>query len=342
MGHLLPVVVLLIACSDLLQAARFFHLKDKTLIVEVDRKNPKSGETVTIECNTTAHTDAIDSKEIQWSKRGKTGKTLTVRVSERPDAQNYTCMLRNEVLDYTHVILYEVNLPVLHRMLKVEHAISCSIKNYSGHFTCSWNGTLDANTEFFFEAFDNNRDTQLQCENITKHTIEGHAIPSYTVSCHDTHTCHYSENPSIDVELHVLDKNRYELHKKSFTLRNIIKPDPPHDLRIENKNDFSLHWKYPKTWCNSYSFYGLVFNVKVERKPPHGEENYLNIDNTSLSLDHTDVTQFCVQARDMYHVNSYWSNWSCAKKKNKKKHKEEKDKKKKKKGKKNKKTHNTK
>ncbi|XP_056425492.1 interleukin-12 subunit beta [Hyla sarda] len=315
MGHIVPVVILLIACSDLLQASRFFHLKEKTLIVEVDRLKTKSGETVTIECNTTAHSNAaLDNKRIHWSKKGRTGKTLTVRVSERPDAQNYTCMLGNEIIDYTQVVIHEVNQHPIRRILKVKSPISCMIKNYHGHFTCSWNGTSEPNIEFFFEAFDKNSDSPLTCGNIEKHNTEGNAIPSYTVHCHDAHTCHYSEDPSIDVELHVLTKTMYEHHTKSFTLRNIIKPDPPQDLRLENiNNDLYLHWNYPKTWCNSHSFYGLVFNIKVERKSPNEEENYLNVDNTSLFLGHNEVTQFCVQARDMYHVNSSWSNWSCAK-----------------------------
>ncbi|XP_044133854.1 interleukin-12 subunit beta [Bufo gargarizans] len=314
MGHLLAAVILLV-CTDLLQASKPFHLKEKTLIVEVDYTNRKTGEIVTIECNTTAYTNAaIDSKKIQWSKKGHRGKTLTVQVSESPDAKNYTCTLENiGIIDYTHIVLHNVNQPFYRGILNVENPISCMMKNYSGHFTCSWSGTKDySNPEFFFEAFSNN--SSLPCERIEKHITEGNAIPSYTVNCHDTQTCHYSEDPSIFVELHVLAKNRYEQHKKSFTLRNIIKPDPPQDLHIHKAaKNLSLQWEYPKTWCSSHLFYQLMFNVKVERKNSKKDVNYPNVDKTYMSVDHMDISQFCVQARDMYHINSYWSNWSCSK-----------------------------
>ncbi|XP_066445625.1 interleukin-12 subunit beta isoform X2 [Eleutherodactylus coqui] len=314
MGHLLPTLILLI-CTDLLHASTNFHLKEKTLIVEVDYTNGKTVETVTINCDTSAYPDAAtDSKNIQWSKRGHIGKTLTLKVSELPDARNYTCKLDNiGIVDYTHIVLHKASLPFYHRILNVQNPINCMTKNYSGYFTCSWNGTKDnPNPEFFFEAFNNN--STLLCDGIEKHTTEGNVIPGYTVNCYDSQICHYSEDPSIHVELHVIAKNRYERHEKSFTLRNIIKPDSPQDLHIHKKDEkLSLRWKYPKTWCNAHLFYQLIFNVKVERKSPNGEENYVGIEKTSLSVDYDDITQFCVQARDMYHVNSCWSNWSCAK-----------------------------
>ncbi|KAM3924819.1 interleukin-12 subunit beta [Leptodactylus fuscus] len=307
MGHLLPIAILLIS-TDLLQASRLFHLKDKTLIVEVDSKNWKA---VTVECNTTGYNNA-ESKKIQWSKRGHTGKTLTVKVSERADAKNYTCALENiGIVDYTHIVLHEVTLPIYRQILSVENPISCMIKNYSGHFTCSWNGSMDyPNTEFFFEAFSDN--STLHCGHIEKHYTESNAIASYSVHCHNTQLCHYSEDPSIFVELHVLARNRYERHNKSFTLRNIIQPDPPQDLHIR-KEDHSLHWKYPESWCNAHSFYQLIFNIIVKRNRTNKEEIYSNIEKTHLSVNFNDVAQFCVQARDMYQVNSYWSNWSCSK-----------------------------
>ncbi|CAN2391085.1 hypothetical protein PRIEUP_LOCUS1124 [Pristimantis euphronides] len=312
MGHLLPTLMLLL-CVDLLQAASDFKLKKKTVIVEVDYINGKTEEIVTMECNTDAYTDAVNGgKKIQWSKKNQTGKNLTVKVSELPDAKNYTCKLEDiGVIDYTHVVLHKVNQPVFHRILNVENPIRCMMKNYSGYFTCSWNETKDhPNPEFFFEAFNNN-DTLL-CDSIEKHSGEENAIPSYTVNCHDTRICHYSEDPSIHVVLHVLARNRYEEHKKSFTLINIIKPDPPQDLHLHKEdNNISLRWKYPKTWCNAHLFYRLIFNVKIERESSTEEENYTDVEKTSLSVDYDDVTQFCVQARDMYHVNSYWSNWSC-------------------------------
>ncbi|XP_069618051.1 interleukin-12 subunit beta isoform X1 [Ranitomeya imitator] len=338
MGHLLPTLLLLI-CTDLLQASKYFHLKEKTLIVEV--QNYK-GETVTLECNTTAYTSAeIDSKKIRWNRRGHTGKTLTVEVSEKPDAKNYTCKLENGgIIDYTHIVVHDLGHSFYKKSLKVKNPISCIMKNYSGHFTCSWNGTNDPNIEFFFEALNN--DSTVACGSIEKQTPEGNPVPSYTVTCHDTHICRYSEDPGYSVTLHVLNVTTYERYNHFFTLRNIIKPDPPQNLHINKAdNSLSLQWKYPKTWCNAHLFYPLIFNVKVERKGPHQEENYLNVHQEVLPVDYKDITQFCVQARDMFHVHSYWSNWSCSKKEeNTEKQNKEKDKKNKKKKKKSKKKEN--
>lgn len=316
MGHLLPTIILLIVCTDLLKASKFFHLKEKTLIAEI---HGETGDTVTLECNTSAHTHAAtDSNKIQWSMKGHKGKTLTVTVSELPDAKNYTCKLENYgIIDYTRVVMHKVNLPYYKQILAEENPISCMMKNYSGQFTCSWNGTVKhPKPEFFFEAFLIDSNTTLPCDSIEEYIAEENAVPSYTVNCHDIQICHYTEDPSIFVQLHVISKNRniYEQHNTTFPLRNIIKPDPPQDLHINKESDNpSLKWHYPKTWCNAHLFYQLVFNVKVERKRPHKEKNYLNVDKTHLSVDYNDVTQFCVQARDMYHVNSYWSNWSCYK-----------------------------
>ncbi|KAM4038341.1 interleukin-12 subunit beta [Anomaloglossus baeobatrachus] len=344
MAQLLPALLLLI-CADLLQASKYFHLKEKTLIVDVHKQNGKrKGETVTVECNTSAYTDAaIDSKKIHWNKNGHKGNTLTVQVSERPDSKNYTCKLENSgIIDYTHIVIHEMHQPFFQKILNVKNPIRCIMKNYNGHFTCSWNGTRDPNTEFFFEALNNRNNTTVPCESIKKHTTEENVIPSYTVTCHDTQICNYSEDHSFFVMLHVLDMTRYEEHHKFFTLQNIIKPDPPQNLHINmTDNSLFLQWNYPKTWCNARLFYPLIFNVKVERKGSPKAENHPNVHKEVLPVNYKDVTQFCVQARDMFHVDSHWSNWSCSKKEeNTKTQKTDKDKKKKKNKKKGKKKQN--
>ncbi|XP_072001578.1 interleukin-12 subunit beta isoform X2 [Engystomops pustulosus] len=330
MGHLFTGVILLV-CINLLQAFSYFPFKEKTLIVEGDINGIRM-ERVTMECNTSGY--AADSRNIHWSKRGHKGKHLTVIVNEPKDAKNYTCSLGNVgIVDYTNILLHVVDQPLYLGILGVEYPVNCTMKNYSGHFTCSWNGTLDPNPEYFFHAFSVTSNSTMFCEGIEKHFTDGNEFPYYTVTCYDDQICHYSEDPIIYVELHIIAKNIYEKHNMSFTLRNIIKPDPPQNLHILKENrDLSLRWDYPKSWCNAHLFYPLIFNVRVERQSRNQEEIYPIMEKRHLSVDYSDVKKFCVQARDMYHVNSYWSNWSCSKgQKTMEKPKNDKKKKKKKK-----------
>ncbi|XP_075066269.1 interleukin-12 subunit beta isoform X2 [Mixophyes fleayi] len=317
MPVLAPIVIILILCVHPLQGAWELPIKDKTLVVDMSSKD--ASETVKIECN------AADHQSVRWDRRPDKHKTISITVTETADGGKFTCKTADgNVLDYKVVLLNLLHLPVFKRILPyARQPITCKVKNYSGHFSCSWSATV-SNPEFIFEAHRGNH-------SITCHKpVREDSV--YTVHCHDTQSCQYAEEVhNITIVLHAIHQKKYENHTLSFAMREILKPDPPQELvlnKTKHHKHVSLHWKYPKTWCSVHSFFPLIFNIKITKDNQDLLEHRENVEETDLVLYHKGISSFCVQARDKY-FNSSWSEWSCYKLEKKSKNKKQKRKKKK-------------
>ncbi|XP_063786123.1 interleukin-12 subunit beta [Pseudophryne corroboree] len=276
----------------------------RTLVVDINSKDEHAKEMVKIECNATDH------QSVQLNRDSHRQKTLSITVKELADVGTVTCHTSTGIVDSKDILLNSLNLPVFKRIFShKKEPVQCKVKNYSGQFSCSWN-SADNSPEFIFEAHRGNY--SLMCQEPVRENSD------YTVECHDTQSCHYAEEEqNITVILHAIRHKRYENHTLSFALREIIKPDPPQDLllnKTKNHKHFSIHWKYPKTWCNVHTFFPLIFNIKIT-KDNDLIEHHENVEGTDLIPHQKDVSEisgFCIQARDMY-FNSSWSDWSCYK-----------------------------
>ncbi|XP_073477288.1 interleukin-12 subunit beta isoform X1 [Aquarana catesbeiana] len=312
MMHLPMTLMLILLYLDPLHGAWELQVKKNTMVVDV-AENPS----VNVKCHTQDH------QTVHWKKKTRKQRSnngiLNLTVQEHADAGNFTCHSDTGlILDYKVILLHEENLPQRKRILsKSGELLKCSVKNYSGNFSCFWNSTDDSNIEFFFKARRGDNDS-ISCDEPVKNKGQ------YSVECRDTQSCIYEEEEqSITVHLHVIQQHKYENYTLAFMLREITKPDPPQELNINNTKDrkhVSIHWKYPKTWCNRHSFFPLIFNVQIKKDEKTIEHQ---TDHTTFKLEDKHIESFCVQAKDKF-FNSSWSEWSCYKLKNKSKKNEKK------------------
>nr|DBA30540.1 TPA: hypothetical protein GDO54_006505 [Pyxicephalus adspersus] len=279
-------------CLDPVYGAWELDAKKNTMIVDIDSDEKA---TVNVKCRSRDH------QTVCWRKKKRAlgcNMELNLKVKEQVDGGNFTCHSDNGlILDYKLILLHMQNVPQHKRIFsKSGEIVKCSVKSYSGNFSCSWNSTDDNNIEYIFKAY-RSENNSIYCDEPTKNKNQ------YTVECRDTQTCIYEEeDQSITVVLHAIQLHRYENYTMSFMLREITKPDPPQELDINSTKDnkhILIHWKYPKTWCNLHSFFPLIFNVQITK------------DKRTTEAD-KNIKSFCVQARDKF-FNSTWSEWSCYK-----------------------------
>ncbi|XP_068129206.1 interleukin-12 subunit beta [Hyperolius riggenbachi] len=292
---------------------RELSVKKNTWVVD---KTSYESVPVSLKCN------APDDVTVHWKKNGRrvpdknvSDGVLNLTVSEPVSVGNFTCHASNgSILDYKVVLLHETNLSLPERILLHREPIQCTVKNYSGNFSCSWKSE-DSNTEFIFKVF--RGENAISCDEPVKENY------AYTVHCRDYQSCSSAEEiHSITAELHVIqaEKKKYEYAQATFLLREITKPDPPQEVKVHTKShhNHSVQWKYPETWCYLHSFFPLLFKVAVEENGSGPTEHETEL--TYLPLHHKHIKKACVQARDLF-FNSSWSEWSCSNYKKKPKRK---------------------
>ncbi|KAM5171930.1 interleukin-12 subunit beta [Mantella aurantiaca] len=298
MMHLLITLMFTLLYLDPLHGAWELQAKKNTMIVDIKSAEK---ETVNVKCH------AQDLQTVHWKTAGNTlsnNGMLNINVWERADVGNFTCHSHNGlIVDYKVILIHEQDLPEYQRILsQTGEILKCSVKNYSGNFSCFWNSTNDKNIEFIFKA-EKHDNGSISCDEPIKHKGQ------YSVECRNTQSCAYEEEDhSITAVLHVIQQNRYENHTLAFMLREITKPDPPQELDLNSTKD-QIHWKYPKTWCNLHSFFPLIFNIQITKDKKSTQHQ---TDVTSFKLEDKRIESFCVQARDKF-FNSSWSEWSCYK-----------------------------
>ncbi|MEE6478220.1 hypothetical protein FKM82_011787 [Ascaphus truei] len=298
MLHLKPVTLFLIVFAVPLQG--IWELRKNTFVVDIDPTKKKPGEFVELQCEASADYNVYWTKKPNKSALKGGGKPV-IEVREYPDTGNFTCHFMNNDIAGYNVVLINTLSSSAHKktLLDSKQPIRCEAKNYSGYFNCLWKVLKNKDVEFVFHA--QRGPYHIHCE------LPVRQDSVYSVQCHDTKSCHYAEEDQhIEIVLGVIQEKSYKNHTLSFVLRDIMKPDPPHDLK---STDLSLEWKYPKTWCNVHSFFPLIFNVNITNDS--NIKHYSNIEHTNLTVEHKGKWNFCVQARDMYY-NSLWSDWTCS------------------------------
>ncbi|XP_047412571.1 interleukin-12 subunit beta [Sciurus carolinensis] len=311
-------VSLVLLASPLLA---IWELEKNVYVVELDWYPDAPGEMVVLTCDTPEE-EGITWTSDQSSEVLGSGKTLTIHVKEFGDAGRYTCHKGGEVLNQLFLLLHKKEDGIWSTDIlkdpkepKNKTFLKCEAKNYSGHFTCWWLTTISTDVKFSVKSSRGSSDPQgVTCGEATlsaeRVKVEQKEYKKYSVQCQEDSACPTAEESlPVAVVLDAVHKLKYENYTRSFFIRDIIKPDPPKNLKLKpskTPQQVEVSWEYPDTWSTPHSYFSLTFSVKVQGKR---KNKTILVDETSATVTCHKGAKIHVQARDRYY-NSSWSEWA--------------------------------
>ncbi|XP_037355453.1 interleukin-12 subunit beta [Talpa occidentalis] len=316
---ILPWITLILLATPLMA---IWELEKDVYVVELDWHPDAPGEMVVLTCDTDEE-DGITWTSDQDSEVLGSGKTLTIQVKEFGDAGQYTCHKGGDVLSRSLLLLHKKEDGVWSSdILKGQKEspnktfLKCEANNYSGHFTCWWLTAISRDLRFSVKSSKGSTDPRgVTCGPATlsgERVRVGHReYNKYTVMCQEGSACPAAEERlPIEVVVDAVHKLKYENYTSSFFIRDIIKPDPPKNLKLnplKNSRHVEVNWEYPDTWSTPHSYFSLTFSVQVlENKK---EKENIITDTTSAKVKCYKDAKVHVQARDRYYSSS-WSEWA--------------------------------
>ncbi|XP_051537250.1 interleukin-12 subunit beta-like [Myxocyprinus asiaticus] len=275
-------------------------IKSNVLVLEV---SDLSSTEVSVHCG-----EQFEGEDIQWERNGEriaeSGNRITVTIDGLRGG-NFTCHRPNgDLLNYTLLLVHPVAFPrgvLMHS--NDREFVSCTARNYSGHFHCSWKWHQERTQRavVYFAAIRNS--SVINC------TLDSNISG---LTCIDKDHCPYSEE-SRGINLTLLVRNLYRLeeHHRSFLIRDIVKPDKVSITKIEGD---MFEWHPPETWMFPCSYFPLSYEVKVvpynnscDYTGSRVEKNEIN--ETQYKVNNKKTYTFCVRAQDPLTKN-IWSDWS--------------------------------
>ncbi|XP_051533703.1 interleukin-12 subunit beta-like isoform X1 [Myxocyprinus asiaticus] len=295
------VFVILQTVLQLAGSTSLRFIKPNVLVLEV---SDLFSTEVSVHCG-----EQFEGEAIYWERNGEriveSGNRITVMIDGLRGG-NFTCHRQNgDLLNYTLLLVHPVGFlrgGVLTQSNDREF-ISCTARNYSGHFHCSWNWHQERTQRavVYFAAIRNS--SLINCT--LDSDISG-------LTCIDKEYCPYSEESrSISLTLFVRNLYRLEEHHKSFLIQDIVKPDK---VNITKFKDDMFEWCPPETWSFPCSFFPLSYEVKVvpnshscDYTGGRVEKNETN--KTQYKVNNKKAYTFCVRAQDPL-TKKAWSDWS--------------------------------
>ncbi|XP_020373330.2 interleukin 12Ba [Rhincodon typus] len=269
---------------------------------------------------------------------------LSVEVTDRPDAGNYSCHANDtaELLKH-YYILINVGREADKILAETNgNYITCHAEQFGGNFTCFWRMREKAifSASFYREGWNgDSKDCVLtQCKT-SDCTVQA--------SCTDETFSPYAEElRQIALTVEAATTKRYEKHTKHFYIRDILKPAAPKKLTTFRKNHkLKIDWQYPDSWNSPHSYFPLMSQVSVEltsrkckhkkhirtkdspvellipcRNVPHQLKRHQNIscftESSSVELPinkkkSLKVHRICVRVKELF-FNSTWSDPTCS------------------------------
>ncbi|TRY93113.1 hypothetical protein DNTS_007756 [Danionella cerebrum] len=253
--------------------------------------------------------EQYESEQIHWQRNGmiipETGNGISIAV-EGLRGGNFTCHNANgDFLNYTLLLVHPITLPnaVLLAQSTDKDFISCTARNYSGHFHCSWKWDPRRTQRAVVHFSAVRKQSPINC-NLDS--------DSNGLSCSDADFCPYSEE-ALSIKLRVLVRNifRLEEHQLSFFLQDIVRPDK---VKVMKKEENVFEWLPPETWSFPCSFFPLAYQIKVLPKNSDCDRTgnrvkQIETNETQYEVNVQKPYTLCVRAQDPLTKNA-WSDWS--------------------------------
>ncbi|GCC26613.1 hypothetical protein chiPu_0005031 [Chiloscyllium punctatum] len=195
---------------------------------------------------------------------------LSLEVTDRPDAGNYSCHANNtaELLKHYYILIDVGREP--DKILTQENGnyITCHAERFGGIFTCSWKMREKA----VFSA-------SYHREGWNGHSKDCVLTPcktsdcTFQASCTDQSFSPYAEElRQITFNVEAATTKRYEKHTKHFYIRDILKPAAPKKLTTISENlKLKIDWQYPDSWNSPHSYFPLMSQVSIELTSRNGK-----------------------------------------------------------------------
>ncbi|XP_033996033.1 interleukin-12 subunit beta [Trematomus bernacchii] len=259
---------------------------------------------VTVSCG-----GAYENQDVVWKKDGEIvagllGNNIKVLVKEVAGG-NYSCHLRQngEYLNHTVILVQLENKTVILEKSPGKGEIQCVAVNYNGSFHCSWNRTQHRTNAAVLLVKVERGSVRIPCEL----DADGSGI-----HCKENRCPFEEEQNSISLTIYIHNFSVLEAYRKSFYLRDIVKPETLPDLQLGDGKVFS--WSYPESWEVPRTFFALDFQVKIVKKNHSCESEEIIMNNTTQDTNYQVKVKsprfvFCVRAQDKY-TKGVFSNWS--------------------------------
>uniref|UniRef100_A0A8C3U6H4 IL-12B n=1 Tax=Catharus ustulatus TaxID=91951 RepID=A0A8C3U6H4_CATUS len=194
-------------------------------------------EDVVVRCNTS-------EQHIYWTLNGEEdpmaelvpkGQNLTILGLDLPATGNYSCWAG----------------PLLHSLApsgEEEINVSCQAESYNGSFHCSWPGPSSA----IFRA------------RLTRRWVDGSMGPWVPVA--NPSFCPFGEElHPLKLHLEGLSDTSYLNLSRHFFIRDIVRPDPPQELILQQRGEqLHLVWAPPASWPLPKSYFALLYHLQYE------------------------------------------------------------------------------
>ncbi|XP_039189880.1 interleukin-12 subunit beta-like isoform X1 [Crotalus tigris] len=260
--------------------------------------------------NLTLNCSSSPGEQVEWKWKGDTqqesGREFVIYNLDFPFAGNYSCWAGSRLLESFHVAL-----GVHHSYFfkaegakeePEEPAISCWATSYSGTLSCSWKSQNTAT----FLAHLKRKDTEAVLCPSTEVVLLGNRVVD--IQFNNCSFCPYAEEAPLTPLVLVLrglseDGGGYSEVKKTFLLRDIVKPDAPAYLKVTGQ---TVSWAPPASWDLPATYFPLQYNLRLE-SASGSKENHLLLAERELTTKQN-WSKAQIRCKDAL-ISSSWSSW---------------------------------
>ncbi|XP_075004337.1 interleukin-12 subunit beta-like [Calonectris borealis] len=247
-----------------------------------------------VKCNTS-------EQQVTWTQNGEPepmaelvaeGQTLTILGLDLPAVGNYSCWAGTVLLDTTYVVVSGTREEGMN--------VSCQAESYRGSFRCSWTGPRSA----VFHARLTRSDGSL-----------GEWVPAagccgqFSASFADPSFCPFAEElRPLQLQLEGLSDTSYLNFSTHFFVRDIVRPDPPQELTVQQRGEqLHLAWAPPASWPLPKSYFALLYRLQYEL--PNGTQVVKYVEGAEETQLQERTRRVRISCQDPY-ANPTWSPWS--------------------------------
>ncbi|XP_054149265.1 interleukin-12 subunit beta-like [Melozone crissalis] len=256
----------------------------------------KLSQDVVVRCDTDT-----SEQHISWTLNGDEepmaelvpeGQKLTILGLDLPATGNYSCWAGPVLLDSTYVVLSNNR--------EEEINVSCQAESYNGSFHCSWPGPTSA----IFRA-----------RLIRSDGSVGPWVPvageqgRFNASLADPLFCPFGEElRPLQLHLEGLSDTSYLNLSRHFFLRDIVRPEPPQKLMLQQRGEqLHLAWAPPASWPLPKSYFALLYHLQYELHNGTQVEQF--VEGAEEAPVPAGAGRVRISCRDPY-TPPAWSPWS--------------------------------